>query len=183
MVEFTDHPGPDPNLPWVSPRQRDQLNGWIAELREASTWSGTLPVALLERCWLRLRAIPIADLALELPPDATAAVPELQRYRQLISQGLPGWSAQIQCWEEFGAANCQAAQRRFWQCRDRGNHGWTLARYAALVETYRRSVELGSENRSRRRLPLLVLARAGSRDAHTLHWLEPIRQPMRHTCA
>ena len=55
-------------LPWLSPRQRQQLNGWIGELRQASGWQGRLPVALLERCWLRLRAVPVAELAQALPP-------------------------------------------------------------------------------------------------------------------
>jgi len=166
-------------LPWLSPRQRQLLNGWIAELRQARGWQGQLPVALLERCWLQLRAVPVAELAQVLPPDASALAPELQRYRQLIDQGVPGWSAQMHCWDEFGAAHCQAAQQRFWRRQEQGNHGWTLSRYAALIETYRRSLELEA---SQRRLPLLVLARPGSRDAHRLHWLEPLGQPMRHTC-
>jgi hypothetical protein len=49
----------------------------MAELQRAPLWSGSLPVAVLERCWMRLRAIPVAALALELPPDASAAAPEL----------------------------------------------------------------------------------------------------------
>lgn len=183
MVESVGPRQPTAAAPWLSHRQIELLDGAIARLQQADTWSGGLPVALLERCWLRLRVIPMAELAHVLPPDASVAAPELERYRQLISQGIPGWSAQIHCWEEFGAASCQAAQRRYWQCQEHGNHGWTLARYAALIEAYRRSVELGNDGREQRRLPLVVLARPGSRDEHTLHWLEPRGQSMRHTCA
>lgn len=181
MVERLRPGDRDGGLPWLSPRQVVQLNGWIEDLRRAQQWGSGLPVALLEPCWLRLRVIPVAELALVLPPDASAAAPELARYRQLVGQGLAGWAAQIHCWEEFGAANCQAAQRRFWSCQEQGNHGWTLARYAALIETYRRSVEMAAAA-AKRRLPLLVLARSDSREVHTLHWLEPLGQPMRHTC-
>ncbi len=182
MVESAGPPGAALALPWFSPCQRQQLNGWIAELRQGPGWSGHLPVALLERCWLRLRAIPVAELALELPPDASAAAPELERYRQLLGAGLPAWSAQMHCWQEFGAASCQQAQRRFWQRQEQGNHGWTLARYVALIEAYRRSVESPDLGGTPRRLPLLVLARPASREAHQLHWLEPLGSPMRHTC-
>lgn len=183
MVESSGFTSATPALPWFSPRQRQLLQGWMAELGQAREWSGSLPVALLERCWLRLRAIPVAELALALPPDASAAAPELERYRELVGAGLSAWSAQMHCWQEFGAASCQQAQRRFWQCQERGNHGWTLADYADLVDRYRRSVEGAGAEGSGRRLPLLVLARPASGEAHQLHWLEPLGSPMRHTCA
>ncbi len=166
-------------LPWLSERQRGQLHTWLEELRRAPGWSGDLPVALLDRCWLSLRAVPVAALAGRLPPDASAEAPELTRYRQLIALGVPGWTAQQQCWEEFGNASCQLAQQRFWECQEQGNHDWTLARYLALVQAYRESLASGSP----RRLPLLVLARPGSGDPHQLHWLQPLGLPMRHTCA
>ncbi len=183
MAEPTGFVSAAPALPWFSPRQQAQLQGWMAELQRAPLWSGSLPVAVLERCWMRLRAIPVAALARVLPPVASAAAPELERYRQLVEAGLPAWSAQIHCWQEFGAVSCQEAQRRFWQRQEQGNHGWTLARYVHLIETYRRSVERTGLEGSARRLPLLVLARPGSREGHQLHWLEPQGRPMRHTCA
>ncbi|KMM16334.1 hypothetical protein [Synechococcus sp. GFB01] len=166
-------------LPWLSERQRGQLRTWLDELRRAPGWSGHLPVALLDRCWLRLRSVPVAALAARLPPDTSADAPELTRYRQLIARGLPGLTAQQLCWEEFGSASCQLAQQRFWQCQERGNHGWTLARYLELVQAYRERMESDAP----RELPLLVLARPGSDDAHQLHWLQPLGLSMRHTCA
>lgn len=166
-------------LPWLTARQHRLLDGWLAELQRASGWHGELPVALLERPWLRLRAVPVAELARVLPPDASAEAPELERYRQLIVQGVPSWTAQLQCWEEFGQASCQAAQRRLWHCQERGTQGWTLAAYTSLIARYRAGLAPGG----RRRLPLLVLAEAGAGSGHQLHWLQPQGRSIRHTCA
>jgi hypothetical protein len=163
----------------LTPRQRTLLQDWAGELQSAPGWSGSLPVAILERCWLRLRRVPIEQLALALPPDASADAPELVRYRAWIAAGEPAWSAQLRCWQEFGQPACQEAQRHFWTHQDRGNHGWTLEAYLTLLDTYRRQMEPGAQ----RSLPLLVLARAGQREAHSLHWLTPLGRPMRHTCA
>jgi hypothetical protein len=163
----------------LTPRQRTLLQDWAGELQAAPGWSGSLPVAILERCWLRLRRVPIEQLALALPPDASADAPELVRYRAWIAAGEPAWSAQLRCWQEFGQPACQEAQRHFWTHQDRGNHGWTLEAYLTLLDTYRRQMEPGAQ----RCLPLLVLARAGQREAHSLHWLTPLGRPMRHTCA
>lgn len=130
-------------------------------------WHGELPVALLERCWLRLEQVAVQDLARRLPPDASAEAPELVRYRNLLAQGLTALEAQERCWHDFGLEACQQAQTRFWYQQDQGNHGWTLQRYLQLIEAYRR--RLGQ--RQTRALPLVVLARVGSDEAHTLHWL------------
>lgn len=165
-------------LPPLSPRQSECIGQWLAELEEAQHWSGQMPVALLDRCWLQLRAVPVERLAFVVPPDSSADAPELVRYRELIAAGLNAWAAQLQCWQDFGQAACQQAQQRFWSLQERGNHQWTLQRYLELIEDYR-----GLWNRpSARLLPLLVLARAGQNEAHQLFWLGPDGPSMRHTC-
>lgn len=165
-------------LPPLSLRHRELLGQWVAELGESTVWSGQLPVALLDRCWLKLRAVPVERLAFVLPPDTTAEAPELVRYRELIATGLNPWDAQLQCWQEFGQAACQQAQQRFWSLQEQGNHQWTLQHYLALLQDYR-GLWKGS---SARQLPLLVLARAGQNEAHQLFWLGPDGPSMRHTC-
>ena len=93
--------------PQLTLRQQAQLLDWAVELQAAPNWVGNLPVALLERCWLRLRRISLEQLALVLPPDASAEAPELVRYRAWIAAGQPAWSAQLRCWQEFGQPACQ----------------------------------------------------------------------------
>lgn len=151
-------------------RQRQLLRSCIARLAGSQTWRGDLPVLLLDRCWLRLTAVAIADLAQRLPPDCSREAPELVRYRELLAQGLPPQQAQQLCWLDFGMEACRQAQQRLWQAQDRGNHGWTLACYLSLLKAYRRRLEGGSA----RPLPLLVLARAdepATITAHRLLWL------------
>ena len=160
---------PQLTLPQLTLRQQAQLLEWGVELQAAPIWVGSLPVALLERCWLRLRRIPLEQLALVLPPDASAEAPELVRYRAWISAGQPAWSAQLRCWQEFGQPACQEALRHFWGHQERGNHGWTFAAYLELLETYRNQFQPGAV----RALPLIVLARSGQREPHRLHWLTP----------
>lgn len=166
-------------LPWLSERQWRQLAGWLADLQLAETWHGGLPVALLERPWLRLRSVTVAELARVLPPDASAEAPELERYRQLTASGMAPWTAQLRCWEEFGQASCQAAQRRFWLCQEQRNQNWNLERYTTLIRMYRTSLDQPAP----RRLPLLVLAEADGNAGHQLHWLHPQGRSIRHTCA
>ena len=163
----------------LTPRQRELILAWSTELQAAVGWSGSLPVALLDRCWLRLKRVPVEQLAAALPPDASGDAPELVRYRALLAAGQPARAAQLRCWQEFGQPACQDALRRFWSHQDRGNHGWTLQTYLQVLETYRLQCEPGVT----RALPLIVLARGGQREAHSLHWLAPLGQPMRHTCA
>lgn len=62
-----------------TPSQRRQLLGWQADLASTSAWSGELPVVVHERCWLRLRAVPVGQLARQWPPDCSAEAPELTR--------------------------------------------------------------------------------------------------------
>lgn len=163
----------------LTPRQREQLTQWLCQLEQAQHWSGDLPVALLEPCWLRLRRVPVERLAAHLPPDGSDAAPELVRYRQLRQGGLDDWSAQLQCWQEFGSEAFQQAQRLFWRRQEQGNHGWTLGHYLALLEDYRRSLRPGSQ----RQLPLLVLAHPESDEPHQLIWLPAGSGPIGHTCA
>ncbi|MCP9774688.1 hypothetical protein [Cyanobium sp. WAJ14-Wanaka] len=173
-------PSADPGLllPPLSQRQRLWIDQWLAQLEATPDWSGRMPVALLDRCWLQLRAVPVERLAAVLPPDSSADAPELVRYRELIAAGLNPWTAQLQCWQDFGQPACQQAQQRFWSLQDQGNNQWTLQRYLELIETYR-GLWKGS---SPRQLPLLVLARAGQNEAHQLLWIGPGGPPMRHTC-
>ncbi len=165
-------------LTQLTTRQQTQLQEWEVELQAAQSWVGSLPVVLLERCWLRLRRVPVEQLALVLPPDVSSEAPELVRYRAWIAAGQPAWSAQLRCWQEFGQPACQEALRHFWGHQERGNHGWTLAAYLELLDTYRHQFQPGAM----RSMPLIVLARSGQREPHRLHWLTPMGQPMRHTC-
>ncbi|MEX0589214.1 MAG: hypothetical protein WD136_08150 [Cyanobium sp.] len=162
----------------LTERHQSLLNDWGQDLQAASGWCGSLPVAILDRCWLRLRRVPVERLAVVLPPDASADAPELVRYRNWIAAGEPSWRAEVRCWQEFGQPACQEAQRYFWSHQDSGNHGWTLEAYLGLLDTYRKQLRLGGQ----RCLPLLVLARSGQLETHSLHWLTPLGQAMRHTC-
>jgi len=157
--------------PWqtlaLTPRQRRLIAEQWHGLQRQASWHGRLPVLLLNRCWLRLEVVAVAELARLLPPDSTAEAPELARFRELRQGGIDGGLAETLCWQEFGPEACQAALRRHWQARDRGNHGWTLAAYLAFLSRYRAAVE----GPGRRPLPLVVLARSSQPDPHQLHWL------------
>lgn len=170
---------PDALLADLNDRQRGDLATWQGAVERAPGWCGTLPVALWERAWLRLSAVPVATLARVLPPDSSGEAPELVRYRELVRAGLSGWQAEQQCWLEFGSEACQQALRRHWQAQEQDRHRWTLRRYLQLVDCYRRQLEPGAA----RQLPLLVLGRPGSGEPHALLWLRGSRPPMRHTCA
>jgi hypothetical protein len=166
-------------LAGLTPRQRQLLRQWQAELRAAASWDGQLPVAVLERCWLRLRRVPVTQLAAQLPPDASAEAPELVRYRHWLARGLTPWQAESLCWQEFGSDACQQALRRHWQQREQDPSDWSLNRYLELVTSYRNQFD----GKGDRRLPLMVLGRAGTRDPHQLLWLHGSWLSMRHTCA
>jgi hypothetical protein len=166
-------------LAGLTARQQHQLQQWQAELASASSWSGTLPVALLDRCWLRLRSVPVGQLASLLPPDASAEAPELVRYRQWLARGLDSWQAECLCWQEFGSGACQQALRRHWQLQETNPGNWTLKRYLDLISSYRDQFR----RQGQPQLPLLVLGRAGTPDPHLLLWLQGSWLSMRHTCA
>ena len=169
--------GPD-MLSGLSRDQRARIADWQSELAQATNWTGSLPVALLDRCWLRLWAVPVQNLAYELPPDASAEAPELTFYRDLTRSGLGSWQAELLCRRDFGNEAWQQALRHHWRQLEEHPHQWTLNRYLALLSHYRSQFP-GQE----RQLPLLVLARPGSRDPHQVLWLQGSRQSMRHTCA
>lgn len=151
----------------LTPVQRRLLRRWLSDLKTRDHWHGELPVALLDRCWLRLEVVPVQELARRLPPDASAEAPELVRYRDLVAGGLTPLEAQERCWHDYGLEACRQAQTRFWTQQDQGNHGWTLQRYLELIDGYRSR----QGTSGKRALPLVVLARASSDEAHTLHWL------------
>ena len=161
----------------LTPRLQAQADQLLAQQQLEISWHGDLPVLLLDRCWLRLQVVTVQRLALTLPPDTSAEAPELVRYRSLLQQGLTELEAQEQCWQEFGREACAEALRRFWLMQEQGNHGWTLPAYLQLLAHYRQQVERPGPTS----LPLLVLARPGSNEAHHLSWCWPTTPPMRHT--
>ena len=169
-------------MPLLTTRQRAELDGWLDQLEASSHWNGQLPVLLLERCWLRLHAVRVEELARQLPPDSSWDAPELVRYRELVAMGHSPLAAEQLCWLEFGTEACRQAQHRLWDAQERGNQGWTLESYLQLLRDYRRRFETGKP----RQLPLLVLARrdADGRGAvHQLVWLGRGKGgAMRHTC-
>jgi hypothetical protein len=169
-------------LPLLTVRQRAEVDRWLDALDASSRWHGQLPVLLLERCWLRLSAVRVEELARRLPPDSSWDAPELVLYRQLVEQGHTPLAAEQLCWLEFGTEACRQAQRRLWGVQERGNQGWTLESYLQLLREYRHRFE----TREPRLLPLLVLARReeGARGSvHELAWLgRGEGEAMRHTC-
>lgn len=167
-------------------RQRVELDHWLDQLDASAHWHGHLPVLLLERCWLRLSAVRVEELARRLPPDSSWDAPELVHYRQLLEWGHSPLAAEQLCWLEFGSEACRQAQRRLWDAQERGNHGWTLDRYLQLLRDYRQHFTMLRP----RPLPLLVLARAdedATTGLHRLVWLGAGDgdggRSMRHTCA
>lgn len=165
-------------FPRLTNQQQVTLAACHRQLQLAPQWHGRLPVLLLDRCWLKLRVIPIEQLAQVLPPDTSAEAPELVSYHVLLQQGYSPWSAEQHCWQEFGQAAWQEALHRFWGQQERGNHDWTWQHYLQLIDRYRKPWTTGLS----RHLPLIVLARQDQREAHQLLWLDPRGQPMRHTC-
>lgn len=164
---------------WLAtPRMQQQIDALLAHQQRDLRWHGRLPVVLLDRCWLRLQVVPVAELAQVLPPDSSADAPELVRYRELQRLGYDSLSAQERCWDDFGREACSQALRRYWQAQDRGNHGWTLNVYLQLLERYRQAVEAAGPSP----LPLLALARPGSEEWHQLQWCWPNPAAMGHTC-
>jgi hypothetical protein len=163
----------------LTPRLQQQADAMVLKQQQQLQWHGQLPVLLLDRCWLQLQVVPVAELSRVLPPDNSAEAPELVRFRQLRQQGLTDLQAEEQCWQEYGRVPCSDALRRFWQAQERGNHGWTCNRYLHLLERYRQQVESAGPTP----VPLLVLARHGSQEQHQLQWCWPAPPAIGHTCA
>ena len=166
-------------LKTLTPRLQRRVDQLLLQQQEQHHWHGALPVLLLDRCWLRLQVVAVAELARVLPPDSSAEAPELVQFRDLLQQGLSRLEAQERCWQDFGREPCSQALRRFWQAQEQGNHGWTLGRYLHLVERYRQQLQAPGPTP----LPMLILARAGSTDQHHLQWCWPASPAIRHTCA
>ena len=129
----------------------------------------------------------MAESPAALAPWQQQLTPRLRRRVERLleeQQEQPGWHGGLpvllleRCWQEFGREACTEALRRFWSAQEQGNHGWTLERYLHLVEQYRRQLDQPGP----RPIPLLVLARDGSGDAHHLIWCWPGAQPVGHTC-
>ena len=168
--------GFDP-LEGLTSRQRRGLHQLMHAVERSHTWSWDLPVLIRQRCWLRLDHIRLDQLHRWRPPDARADAPELVHFRQLRAQGLSELEAEQACWQEFGMGHCRQALQRFWESQDDAGQHWTTRHYLELVSRYRRSFETGQPC-----IPMLVLARNGSKTGHQLHWL-PVGTPsMRHTC-
>ena len=156
-------------LAGLTPRLQEQTEELLALQQQETCWHAGLPVLILERCWLRLERVAVADLARVLPPDSSAEAPELVRFRALRQQGLSYLEAEEHCWMEFGRLNCSQALRRFWEAQERGNHGWTFSAYLHLIERYRQQLLAAGPTP----IPLLVLARQGSAEHHRLQWCWP----------
>ena len=165
-------------LRWLTPHQQQLLADLSDRQQLLARWDGDRPIALLERCWLRLQILPISRLSAALPPDNSGEAPELIRFRNLIRSGFSSTDAEERCWEEFGKAACSEALQRFWAAQDQGCHGWTLQAYLDLLSRYRSSIESEGPNP----LPVLVLARAGSPEHHRLIWHWPASLSVGHTC-
>jgi hypothetical protein len=153
----------------LTPRLQAQVDRLLVQQQQQHRWHGQLPVLLLERCWLRLQVVALADLTRLLPPDSSAEAPELVLFRTLVQQGVPRLEAQERCWQEFGREPCSQALQRFWQAQEQGNHGWTFSSYLHLLERYRQQLLAPGPTP----LPLLVLARHDSAEQHHLQWCWP----------
>lgn len=151
----------------LTPRLEQELARFLQLQQLEQHWHGGLPVLLLDRCWLRLQAVAVERLAAELPPDCTAAAPELEAFRRCCRDGLSPDEAEAHCWREFGEDACRLALKRHWQAQERGHRGWTLQAYLAFLDRYRQAFAMAGPSP----LPLLVLARSGTAEAHRMLWL------------
>jgi hypothetical protein len=162
----------------LTPRLWRRLAPALRRVQAGGTWHGDLPVALLDRCWLRLELVAVDALPARLPPDGSEEAPELVRYRALIRSGLSAWQAELICRGEFGEEDLHRALRRYWRSLESHPCRWTMTAYLQLRQRYRQSF-LGE---GPRRCPLLVLPRPGGADGHQLTWIPARTQAIGHTC-
>ncbi len=131
------------------------------------SWSTQLPVFLLNRCWLKLEKISIAELSGRLPPDNSEEAPELVFYQNLIKNGHNPILALHESWDQFGIEEFHRALRIYWARREAGNNGWTFKKYIKLITTYRRNIKDSIIS-----APVLVLARDSKGEGHRITWFK-----------
>ena len=148
------------------PRLEAAIANCHQQLQAAPGWHGGLPVAVLDRCWLRLQVLPVAELLQRFPVDASPHAPELVRFRELLERGVGMDDAEQSCWEEFGQEACHRALRRFWQAQQQPQYPWQLEEYLALLKRYQQLIAVGP-----RQLPLLVLPRQHGDERLQIHWI------------
>ena len=125
------------------PQLQKQLNNCQQDLKQAKNWHADLPVPLLDRCWLKLEVLKVAELLCRLPVDASAHAPELVRFQELRNQGHNPDLAKRICWDEFTAEACHLALRRYWEAQETPKYLWNLDSYLNLLRRYRSNVEQG----------------------------------------
>ena len=148
------------------PQLQKQLNNCQQDLKQAKNWHADLPVPLLDRCWLKLEVLKVAELLCCLPVDASAHAPELVRFQELRNQGHNPDLAERICWDEFTAEACHLALRRYWEAQETPKYLWNLDSYLNLLRRYRSNVEQGNLS-----MPLLILPRGSDRQLLQCHWL------------
>ncbi len=130
------------------------------------TWSLNFPILMLDRSWLKLEKIPLADLAYKLPPDFSSEAPEIIRYHQLINEGNSLLIAAQKCWDEFGMDDFYRALRNCWRMDDLQNYGWTYKKYKKLISEYKHYIQSSVKT-----IPLIALAQKDSKENHEIIWI------------
>ncbi len=130
-------------------------------------WSFDLPVLLLDRPWLKLEKLSLAELFFRIPPDFSEELPEIIFYNELIKQGKTLLTAAQECWYEFGMEDFYRALRHRWTVVDCGNNGWTYKKYIALINQYQFNIE-----KAINKIPLIILAYPDSKENHKLLWIQ-----------
>ncbi len=133
---------------------------------EGQVWSLSLPVFLLNRCWLRLEEVPLKHLLARLPPDKSKDAPELVFYYELLRNGKDPLIAVQECWLEFGMEEFYRAYRNYWHWQEKGNNDWTFSKYLQLLNRYKTSIDNFQVS-----IPLIILSRSFSREKHELEWI------------
>ena len=151
---------------YCSTRQRNQILMTLDSISQKD-WSYNHPVFLLDRCWLRLEEICLAQLGERLIYDNSLNSPELVKYNKHIREGTNNLLAVQKCWHEFGMQDFHRALRNHWDWKERGNNGWTFDKYLYLIKYYKTAIE-----KSNILIPLIILARKDSKENHVLKWVD-----------